>query len=577
MKKKKILLYSNQFPEIGVQFSKSFLKNFEVYTTSSMLQAVHYLKIEDVGMALAVGDFSSDENDSFKSIVEMIRPGINVVFFKPDAEGGNELTLGSEDFSSFLDTALETETSLNNRLSQFKDFFMSFADRMLHIFGATNLYFFNKDHMVARLSKLTAVRLGLDEEASDNIQIAALLRDIGMLSIQQQLLQEKHKFSSNELTSIKKHPNNTVQILKQVKFPWNVDSVILQHHENYDGSGYPMKLKGRDICIGARIVHLADSYVAMTTERPYRIALSHEEARLEIGRHIGKDFDSEVAEKFLEVLDEEIKHDESVLSLLVFEAEPNISRIIKLGADTDTDTFNVVQATTTTELLENIKREVPNLTLVDVGMLNNETLISFFNTMYEIPLFETCPFIFVMTDPLFEKHFVGDNVRYLDMPIDMDELVHMVKELLVEAAPRPDEGEEVAFLTSQFLDTRYEGGTLVGSAGEKEEEKGITGILDDFNLSEIVQILQMGLKTARIEIKFNGSIGTVHMQSGNIVQAATNKLDGEEAFYEMMRWPYGDFRIHHGIRSEDNNITSETTYLLLESAKIMDDMNRTKH
>ena len=101
--------------------------------------------------------------------------------------------------------------------------------------------------------------------------------------------------------------------------------------------------------------------------------------------------------------------------------------------------------------------------------------------------------------------------------------------------------------------------------------------MEDFSLCEIVQILQMGLKTARIEIKFNGSIGTVHMQSGNIVQAATNKLDGEEAFYEMMRWPSGNFRIQHCIRSEDNNITSETTYLLLESARIMDDMNRTKH
>lgn len=575
MKKKKILLYSNKSPEIGDQVSKSFLKNFEVYTTSSMLQAVHYLKTEDVGLALAVGDFSLDENDSFKSIVEMLRPGINVVFFKPDAEGGNELTLGSEDFSSFLDTALETETSLNKRLSQFKDFFMSFADRMLHIFGATNLYFFNKDHMVARLSKLTALRLGLDEEASDNIQIAALLRDIGMLSIQQQLLQDKQKFSSNELTSIKKHPNNTVQILKQVKFPWNVDSVILQHHENYNGSGYPMKLKGREICIGARIVHLADSYVAMTTERPYRIALSHEEARVEIVSHIGTDFDPEIAEKFLEVLDEETRYDESVLSLLVFEAEANISRIIKLGADADT--FNVVQATTTAELLENIRREVPNLTLVDVGMLNNETLISFFNTMYEIPLFETCPFIFVMTDPLFEKHFVGTNVRYINMPIDMDELVHMVKELLVEAAPRPDEGERVGFLSSQFLGTKDEGETLIESAWEKVEAKGITGVLEDFSLCEIVQILQMGLKTAKIDINFNGSVGMVHMQNGNIVQAATNKVDGEEAFYEMMRWPHGDFCIHHGIRSADNNITSETTYLLLESAKIMDDMNRTKH
>ncbi len=553
MSEKKILVFSNRFPEIGAAFSTSFLKEFVVLTTSDMLDAIRLLKREEIGMVLAVGDFNKDEKETFKSTVEMLKPGVNVIFFKPGAESQKDVTLSGEDFSHFLNVSLETETSLSTRLTDFKDFFMSFADRMLQIFGATNLYFFNKDHLVARLSQETAIKLKLGTETAENIKIAALLRDIGMLSIQQQLLQEKRQFSSNELTSLKKHPQNTVQILKQVKFPWNVDSIILQHHENYDGSGYPTGLKGRNISVGARIVHLADSYVAMTTERPHRPALSHEQARLEIVKHMGTQFDPEITEQFLAVLDEEMAGDQGHHTLLIFEAEPNISRIIKLGADMER--FKVVHATTTTELLENVNREVPNLTLIDVSMLNNETLINFFNTMYEIPLFENCPFIFVMTNPDFDKHFSGKNVRYIDMPICMDDLMHQINELLG---------------VTPLKHTEKEAKTAEGG----EEEGGLSGSLEDFNLTEIVQILQMGVKTAKVDIKCNGYLGLMHMHNGNIVHASTNGNNGEDAFFEMMRWPKGRFRIQHGIHSEKTNIKSETNYLLLESARILDERSR---
>jgi len=110
--------------------------------------------------------------------------------------------------------------------------------------------------------------------------------------------------------------------------------------------------------------------------------------------------------------------------------------------------------------------------------------------------------------------------------------------------------------------------------GEDSKYSGLRGSLDDFNLSDIVQILQLGLKTARVDIKSDGHLGILHMLSGNIVHAATDSLEGNEAFFEMMSWPTGMFHIQHGIHPKTNNVTSETTYLLLESAKIMDERNR---
>jgi len=547
MAQNKILLYSKNQDGLEESFDKSLLKDFEVLSTYEMLDVIHILKNNHVAMILAVGDFNETEHEAFKSMVDLLKPGVNVMFVKPESGTGESVSLNKEDFCRYLNGTIKNKTSLSGQLSLFKDFFMSFSDRMLQIFGATNRYFFNKDHLVARLSKKTALKLGLSGERAENIQIAALLRDIGMLSIQQQLLEEKRAFSDAELTSIKKHPHNTVQILKQIKFPWNVDSIILQHHENYDGSGYPSGLHGRDICIGARIVHLADSYVAMTTERPHRPALSHEDARREIVKHIGTDFDPEIAEKFLTVLDKEIRKGTGKQLLLVFERDPNISRAIKLTVDMGD--FEVVQSSSALEVLENVERDMPHLMLVDVQMLRGDVLKNFFHTLYEIPLFGNCPIIFVMTDPGYPKHFKGDHVRYISHPLDMSELMLRTRELLGNGAKK--EVEE-----------------------EKAEPKGLMGNLEDFHLTEIVQILQMGLKTARVDIRYNKAQGVMHLRNGNIVQASVMKKNGEEAFFEMMRWPSGRFRIQHGIDTDETNITSETTYLLLESARLADEMSR---
>ncbi len=184
--------------------------------------------------------------------------------------------------------------------------------------------------------------------------MAALLRDLGKLMIHQQILEENRRLTQVELIPLKAHPTYSVQILRQVNFPWNLDSIISQHHEYYDGSGYPLGLKGREISIGARIISVADAYYAMTTDRPYRKAMGKEQALLEIRKKAGSQFDPEVAEKFLALALEESFQTLKEKVVLIFEREANISTMLKLSVTVQE--MELVHATNSIDAFSYIRR-----------------------------------------------------------------------------------------------------------------------------------------------------------------------------------------------------------------------------
>jgi HD-GYP domain-containing protein (c-di-GMP phosphodiesterase class II) len=519
-------------------------EGLEVLETSRLLEAIRYLKTEDILLVLASQNLGHAESEEFKTIVETFRPGTSVLFVSPLSNGAEGVALSPEEFRHFVQEALRTESSLSERLVEFKDFFLSFADRLLQIFGATDRYFFNKDHLVARLSRKTAEKLGLEPEMQDTVQIAALLKDIGMLSIQQQILEEKKKFNRQELVPIKKHPMKSVQVLKQIKFPWNVDSVILQHHENYDGSGYPLGLKGRQISVGARIVHIADAYVAMTTDRPYREALTKDAAMGELVKLTGTHFDPEIVEVFQTVVSEELPANGRKRSILIIEREPTMAPMVKLGVDAGE--FDTIATDNTLDAMRLIKKKSPSLVAADIGMLRKEAFVHFYNAITELPSMQDASFIFLVKDKDAPREFKGENIRYLVRPVDMDELFGHIKTLM----------------SRERLGAEDEGAS-----------KGLRGSLEDFTLADIVQILHLGLKTASVEIVRNGSKGQLQLNRGNIVHASTGNLAGKDAFFEMMRWTSGSFSIQHGTSITDQNINSETVHLILEAARLQDEAN----
>jgi len=135
------------------------------------------------------------------------------------------------------------------------------------------------------------------------IQLAtgAFLHDLGMVKVPKEILRKKEKLTSDELNQIRTHPIHAYRVItKDLKYPDDIGVIALQHHERWDGQGYPRKLKGEDINLSARIVTVADAYVAMINERPYRDSLIGYSAMKNVLSDNGGTFDPRVLKAFLE-------------------------------------------------------------------------------------------------------------------------------------------------------------------------------------------------------------------------------------------------------------------------------------
>lgn len=146
---------------------------------------------------------------------------------------------------------------------------------------------------------------GLSMDKVQNIKNAAILHDIGKIGINDNILHKATALTKKEYEEIMRHPSIGAEIISKVDFLKKISGIIKYHHERYDGKGYPDGLSGNDIPIEAYILSIADSYDAMTSDRPYRDALTKEEALHEIRNHAGTQFHPDLAEKFAEILNTE--------------------------------------------------------------------------------------------------------------------------------------------------------------------------------------------------------------------------------------------------------------------------------
>lgn len=152
-----------------------------------------------------------------------------------------------------------------------------------------------------------AKELGLSEKEINTLEYAAALHDIGKIGVPDEVLNKPVSLTKEEFEIIKKHVSISKEIISPVEFLRESIPVIYHHHERYDGKGYPAGLQGEQIPIGARILCVVDSFEAMTTDRPYRRALSIKDAINELKRWAGIQFDPEIVEIFLQILRKEGK------------------------------------------------------------------------------------------------------------------------------------------------------------------------------------------------------------------------------------------------------------------------------
>lgn len=167
---------------------------------------------------------------------------------------------------------------------------------------ASDPYTRGHSERVTRYSLAVARNLYLPETASKDLEQAAILHDIGKIGIDDSLLHKVGELSLNDIDRLRQHPMIGMRILEPIKFMSRVREIIGQHHERFDGQGYPLGLSGEKLLLEARILAVADSYDAMTSDRPYRKALSKDVALKELEQHIGTQFDPRVATAFIEMI-----------------------------------------------------------------------------------------------------------------------------------------------------------------------------------------------------------------------------------------------------------------------------------
>jgi HD-GYP domain-containing protein (c-di-GMP phosphodiesterase class II) len=148
------------------------------------------------------------------------------------------------------------------------------------------------------------IRLGLDDAALRDLRFAAVFHDIGKIAVPEAILSKPGPLTPDEREIMERHTIAGEQILAPVEFLAGVRVIVRHEHERWDGAGYPDKLAGEAIPLGSRIIFACDALHAMTSDRPYRTALSLEGAIGELRRHSGTQFDPRVVEALLAVLDE---------------------------------------------------------------------------------------------------------------------------------------------------------------------------------------------------------------------------------------------------------------------------------
>lgn len=186
-----------------------------------------------------------------------------------------------------------------------ENFYLEMVQTLARVIDAKDAYTGDHAGRARKKARLLAEGLSLPKKMIKYIEYAALLHDIGKIGINGAILTKPGRLDVGEYDEIKKHPRIGYNIISPIKFLAPVAKMVLYHQEWYNGMGYPEGLKGEEIPIGARIVSIIDAWDAMVSDRPYRRALTYEEAIREIKKGTGTQFDPNVVEVFTGILKSE--------------------------------------------------------------------------------------------------------------------------------------------------------------------------------------------------------------------------------------------------------------------------------
>ena len=236
-----------------------------------------------------------------------VRMSFGIATFPRDAKGCQQL-VGSADVNLYLskqqggDLITASETEGGGSITKVGQF--GVLDGLVTAVDNKDHYTRQHSEDVTEYAVALAQRMGLSEDTIRTLRIAGLLHDVGKIGVPDRVLRKPGRLDEDELSTIKQHASLGEMIIKEVPNIAEVVAAVGAHHERFDGCGYPRGLRAQDIPLLGRVLAVADAYSAMTNDRPYRKALSAEQAKAELVRVAGSQLDPELVWGFLAVLED---------------------------------------------------------------------------------------------------------------------------------------------------------------------------------------------------------------------------------------------------------------------------------
>ena len=249
---------------------------------------------------------------------------IPVIFLTSDTEDKTEaacLNLGAYDFIGkpivkevllsrvektleLTDYRKDLQKKLDEKTRQIETAYLQTMATLAHTIDAKDPDTNGHSKRVACYTRQITESLGWSKQECDNAFYIALLHDVGKIGVPDAVLKKQDRLTDEEYELMKQHPIIGADILKDIKMLDGLAHGTMYHHEKYDGTGYPYGLKGKEIPLIARIISVADTFDAMTSNRCYRKGLARETAMAELKEQSGRQFDPVVVEKFLQIADD---------------------------------------------------------------------------------------------------------------------------------------------------------------------------------------------------------------------------------------------------------------------------------